>query len=160
MDHRGVTDDDLLTILSVVEMDHIVEREGGWDTARDWRDALSGGDKQKIAWARLFYHNPKYAVLDEATSHVPLELEMRMMQHATNLGITLLTVSHRPSLWQYHSHILQYDGAGGYVFTKLDAEHRLALQDEKQALEAKLLDVPKMKARLEGLRMVLEERVK
>lgn len=55
----GCTDEDLLAILSVVEMDHIVEREGGWDFSRDWRDALSGGDKQKIAWARLFYHNPK-----------------------------------------------------------------------------------------------------
>lgn len=40
-------------------MDHIVEREGGWDAARDWREALSGGDQQKIAWARLFYHKPK-----------------------------------------------------------------------------------------------------
>lgn len=55
----GITDDDLLGILAVVEMDNIVEREGGWDSSREWRDALSGGDKQKIAWARLFYHNPK-----------------------------------------------------------------------------------------------------
>ena len=38
-----------------------------------------------------------------------------MMQHASELGITLLTVSHRPSLWKYHSMILQYDGQGGYV---------------------------------------------
>ena len=53
----GVTDNDLLKILATVQMDHIVEREGGWDAAREWRDALSGGDKQKIAWARLFYHN-------------------------------------------------------------------------------------------------------
>lgn len=36
-----------------------MEREGGWDVVHEWRDALSGGDKQKIAWARLFYHNPK-----------------------------------------------------------------------------------------------------
>jgi ABC-type uncharacterized transport system fused permease/ATPase subunit len=51
-------------------MDHIVEREGGWDAARDWRDALSGGDKQKIAWARLFYHNPK---VGNPSSHINLD---------------------------------------------------------------------------------------
>jgi ATP-binding cassette subfamily D (ALD) long-chain fatty acid import protein len=55
----GVTDDDLLAVLAIVQMDNVVEREGGWDIAREWRDALSGGDKQKIAWARLFYHRPK-----------------------------------------------------------------------------------------------------
>ena len=83
------------------------------------------------------------------------------MEHATKLGITLLTVSHRPSLWKYHHMILHYDGQGGYVLyvvgtlcmtfvlllitsldsTKLDAEKRLALQQEKQALETKLLEV-------------------
>lgn len=122
-------------------MEGVVEREGGWDAAREWRDALSGGDKQKIAWARLFYHRPKYAILDEATSLVPQEMEGQMMERATELGITLLTVSHRPSLWKYHATILHYDGQGGYVFTKLDAEKRLGLQEEKQALEAKLLEV-------------------
>ena len=55
----GVTDADLLSVLATVQMDHIVEREGGWDAAREWRETLSGGDQQKIAWARLFYHKPK-----------------------------------------------------------------------------------------------------
>jgi hypothetical protein len=58
---------------------------------------------------------PQYAVLDEATSLVPEEIEGQMMDRATALGITLLTVSHRPSLWKYHSMILHYDGTGGYV---------------------------------------------
>ena len=55
----GITDNDLLQILSLVRMGNIVEREGGWDVVREWRDSLSGGDKQKMAWARLFYHHPK-----------------------------------------------------------------------------------------------------
>ena len=46
---------------------------------------------------------------------MPPDMEGMMMEHATRLGITLLTVSHRPSLWKYHSMILQYDGQGGYV---------------------------------------------
>ncbi|KAF8602699.1 adrenoleukodystrophy protein [Ceratobasidium sp. AG-I] len=158
MHRRGITDDDLLRALAVVQMDHIVEREGGWDAAKEWRDALSGGDKQRIAMARLFYHEPKYAILDECTSAVTLEVERVMFEHATRLGITLLTVSHRPSLWQYHHMILQYDGQGGYVFTELDAERRLALQEEKQSLETRLLEVPKMKARLAELKAAQEER--
>ncbi|KIO02384.1 hypothetical protein M404DRAFT_147834 [Pisolithus tinctorius Marx 270] len=140
MRERGVSDADLLAVLAVVQMDGMVEREG-WDVTREWRETLSGGDQQKLAWARLFYHRPKYAILDEATSLVPPDVEGRMMEHATALGITLLTVSHRSSLWKYHSHILQYDGQGGYIFTKLDVEKHLALQEEKLDLEAKLMEV-------------------
>ncbi|WVO13006.1 hypothetical protein L204_100615 [Cryptococcus depauperatus] len=154
----GTTDDDLLEVLKVVEMGHIVEREGGWNMTREWRDALSGGDKQRIAMARLFYHRPKYAILDECTSAVTLEVEKVMYDHATSLGITLMTVSHRPSLWKYHAMVLQYDGMGGYIFTELDAEKRLALQEEKLDLEHRLLGVPKLRERLEELRMVKAER--
>ncbi|KAG9017622.1 hypothetical protein FRB90_000492 [Tulasnella sp. 427] len=158
MERRGMSDQDLYNILAVVGMEDIVEREGGWDVAKEWRDTLSGGDKQRIAMARLFYHEPKYAILDECTSAVPLDIERIMFEHATSLGITLLTVSHRPSLWQYHQLILQYDGQGGYVFTELDAERRLALQEEKQLLEQKLLAVPKMKQRLAELKALREDR--
>jgi len=140
MKAQGSSDNDLLAILAVVGMDSVVEREGGWDVTREWREALSGGDQQKIAWARLFYHKPKYAILDEATSLVPPDMEGKMMEEATALGITLLTVSHRPSLWKYHSTILQFDGQGGYVFTELNADKRLSLQEEKEKLQAKLLE--------------------
>ena len=70
----------------------------------------------------------------------------------------MLTVSHRPSLWKYHSYVLQYDGQGGYVFTELDAEKRLALQEEKQSLEQKLLQVPKWQERLAALKEAAKER--
>lgn len=70
----------------------------------------------------------------------------------------MLTVSHRPSLWRYHQFVLQFDGQGHYVFTKLDAEKRLALQEEKQNLEQKLLSVPKWQERLDMLLNAEKER--
>ena len=151
MKERNVTDQNLLDILKVVQIEHIVDREGGWDTEKEWTLALSGGDKQRIAMARLFYHAPRYAILDECTSAVSMDIEKIMYTHATALGISLLTVSHRPSLWKYHNYILQYDGQGGYIFTKLDAQKRLALQEEKNAIEVKLLEVPKLQARIQEL---------
>lgn len=47
----GVTDADLFELLAILEFSNIVEREGGWDVQREWRDALAGGEKQLIAMA-------------------------------------------------------------------------------------------------------------
>ncbi len=131
MHRRKTTDADLLAILATVSIAHIVDRPGGWDAEEEWRDALSAGLQQRVAMARLFYHAPRYAILDECTSSVTLEVERAMYEEAKRLGITLMTVSHRRSLWRYHGWILQFDGEGGYVFTELDAERRLVLEDEK-----------------------------
>lgn len=49
MHSRGVGDDDLLEIMNVVQIGAVVEREGGWDSERDWKDVLSGGDKQRVS---------------------------------------------------------------------------------------------------------------
>ena len=38
----------LQQILKIVQLDTLVEREGGWDIERDWKDVLSGGDKQRV----------------------------------------------------------------------------------------------------------------
>ncbi|TKA58577.1 hypothetical protein B0A53_00318 [Rhodotorula sp. CCFEE 5036] len=158
MHARGVTDSDLVRILRLLDLEAIVEREGGWDTQREWRDALSGGDKQRLAMARLFYHRPKYAILDECTSAVTLEVEQTFYERATELGITLLTVSHRPSLWKYHKYILQLLGGGEYAFGPLDWEKRLALQEEKQSLEQKLAEVSVWETRLAELLSEAEAR--
>lgn len=129
MRDKGVTDTDLYRILSIVEIEAIVDRSGGWDAEEEWRDVLSGGLQQRVAMARLFYHAPKYAILDECTSSVTLEIERVMYETAKGLGITLMTVSHRRSLWKYHKNILQFDGQGNYIFTKLDADRRLKLEE-------------------------------
>ncbi|KAF5684244.1 ATP-binding protein subfamily D (ALD) member 2 [Fusarium denticulatum] len=149
---RGVTDADLLEHLKILGLEHLPELyEEGWDAEAEWRDVLSGGLQQRVAMARLFYHRPKYAILDECTSSVTLETEKAMYDTAKALGVTLMTVSHRRSLWKYHSHILQFDGQGNYVFTKLDADRRLKLEDEKEELEVRLRQVPELERRIAEL---------
>ena len=149
---KGVTDSDLLGILRILNLEHLVDLyPEGWDAEAEWRDVLSGGLQQRVAMARLFYHRPRYAILDECTSSVTLDTEKVMYDNAKALGITLMTVSHRRSLWKYHSRILQFDGQGNYVFTKLDAEKRLKLEDEKEDLEVLLRQVPEIERRIEEL---------
>lgn len=52
--------------------------------------------------ARLFYHAPQFAILDECTSAVSVDVEGSMYQYCRESNITLFTVSHRKSLWVYH----------------------------------------------------------
>jgi ABC-type uncharacterized transport system fused permease/ATPase subunit len=58
--------------------------------------------------ARLFYHQPQFAILDECTSAVSVDVEGSMYQYCREVGITLFTVSHRRSLWKHHEVIALY----------------------------------------------------
>lgn len=136
MRDRGISDADLVSILRSLDIDSLLTSTSpnateakGLDTTAEWTDILSTGTQQRIAAARLFYHRPQYAILDECTSSLTPDIERQIYDEAKKLGITLMTVSHRRSLWRYHGWILQFDGQGGFVFTGLDAEARLRLEE-------------------------------
>ncbi|XP_055384994.1 ATP-binding cassette sub-family D member 3 [Condylostylus longicornis] len=120
MIRRGKTDKDLLLYLEIVQLTYVQSRENGLNAIEDWIDVLSGGEKQRIAMARLFYHNPQFAILDECTSAVSVDVEGSMYQYCKETGISLFTVSHRKSLWKHHEYYLQFDGRGSYKFDKID----------------------------------------
>lgn len=126
---RGVTDAHLAQLMEQVELSYLVKREG-WDKDQDWGETLSMGEQQRIAMARLFYHAPKYAILDECTSQLSLDIEAFLYARCNDLNITLITVAHRKSLWKYHSHILIFDGLGKWTFRELEPQEMV--EDENQ----------------------------
>ncbi|CAI5686172.1 unnamed protein product [Oreochromis niloticus] len=119
---KGISDQVLKEYLDNVQLGHILDREGSWDTVQDWMDVLSGGEKQRMAMARLFYHKPQFAILDECTSAVSVDVEDYIYTHCRTVGITLFTVSHRKSLWKHHEYYLHMDGRGNYEFKPITEE--------------------------------------
>uniref|UniRef100_A0A8D0AL76 ATP-binding cassette, sub-family D (ALD), member 3a n=1 Tax=Sander lucioperca TaxID=283035 RepID=A0A8D0AL76_SANLU len=119
---KGISDQVLKEYLDNVQLGHILEREGNWDTVQDWMDVLSGGEKQRMAMARLFYHKPQFAILDECTSAVSVDVEDFIYSHCRTVGISLFTVSHRKSLWKHHEFYLHMDGRGNYEFKPITEE--------------------------------------
>jgi len=148
-DRLGGKVEDLEKIMENVHLSYVVERENGWDSKRNWKDRLSGGEKQRVGMARMFYHKPSFAILDECTSQVSVDWEGKMYTHAKDLGIQLITVSHRTTLHRYHSHVLRMDGEGGYSVLGIDkgiadltaADTRAELEAQQNTLELQLKQI-------------------
>lgn len=78
----------------------------------------SGGEMQRLGFARLFYHRPRFAIMDESTSALDTALEASCMRKCNELNITCISVAHRPSLLQFHKNMLQLDSQGGFRMVK------------------------------------------
>ncbi|KAJ8324078.1 hypothetical protein BDV3_002041 [Batrachochytrium dendrobatidis] len=155
MQHTGRTDAELQDILKIVYLDYIPTREGGLDAVKEWKDVFSGGEKQRIQLARLFYHKPKFAILDEATSAVSNDVESLLYTSAKEAGMTLITISHRPSLFKYHPYLLRI---GEGATQKMWALEKIGTT--KSLVESVASEIKKLKGQLgnmDSLRSRLSE---
>ncbi|KAF8519444.1 ABC transporter transmembrane region 2-domain-containing protein [Gautieria morchelliformis] len=153
----GRTMAELMGILRVVHLAYLPGREG-WDAVKEWGGVLSGGERQRMGMARVFYHCPRFAVLDECTSAVSSDVEGSMYQHAKDIGITLITISLRPSLAKYHTRqiTLHGDGTGGWKLTRVGtAEERMGIDREILRLEEQLRAVEGWEGRVKELEKLL-----
>ncbi|MGZ4824745.1 MAG: ATP-binding cassette domain-containing protein, partial [Terriglobales bacterium] len=83
--------------------DFIRSLPGGFkEPVHERGSTLSTGQKQLISFARALAHNPKILVLDEATSSVDTETELRVREALSRLveGRTSLIIAHRLSTIQ------------------------------------------------------------
>ena len=86
------------------------------DEEANWSMQLSGGEQQRVAFARALLHEPKWLFLDEATSALDDEAqgELHRLLHQRLTATTIVSIAHRPAVAEYHDHTVQLvrDAAG------------------------------------------------
>jgi ATP-binding cassette subfamily B protein RaxB len=71
---------------------------------------LSGGQKQRLLLARALYRRPRILIMDEGTSNLDVAKEREVNQHVAALGITRITIAHRPETIAAAGRVLVLDG--------------------------------------------------
>ena len=118
-----------------VGLGHLVEH---LDEERPWDQTLSGGEKQRLAFARILLHRPDIIVLDEATAALDSQSEDRLMgllsqefKHAT-----VVSVGHRPELEALHGRkiVLQRGRRGAKLVSDVCRIPKPVLPSERQSM--------------------------
>ena len=85
----------------------------------DWSRVCSGGEQQRLGFARLLLHRPTLALLDEAPSALDLASEAQLCRDLVARGCTWISVGHRLSLRTFHQRELRLDGQGGWTLRRI-----------------------------------------
>jgi putative ATP-binding cassette transporter len=94
--------DEITEAFKHVGLGHLIDR---LDEEAPWDQTLSGGEKQRLAFARIVLHNPDIIVLDEATAALDPQSQDKLMEMLVRQPehTTLISVGHRPELELFHS---------------------------------------------------------
>ncbi|XP_071963520.1 lysosomal cobalamin transporter ABCD4-like [Antedon mediterranea] len=122
-DKKKKRNENLLDVIKLVGLNKLLSRVQDikdpvpWS----WNNVLTPGEMQRISFARLFYHRPKLAFLDESTSALSVTTEASLYEQCLAYDITLVSVGHRDSLRQYHCAELKLYGNGSWRLENISA---------------------------------------
>lgn len=95
-----------------------------------WDHVLSGGEKQRLSFARLLIHRPSIAVLDEATSALDRASQEQMMELVADRlpATTVISIGHRPELEAFHDRelVMEWRSGGSRLVREIDLRARLS----------------------------------
>ena len=106
-------------------LDRFAERLG--ETAR-WDRTLSLGEQQRLAFARVLLHRPRWVFMDEATAALDeanQDAMMRLLQEELP-GSAVVSIGHRPGLDRYHDRVLTLRASPGGAVLSSPAEEAAA----------------------------------
>ena len=123
MDESEIDKNEVIEALKAVSLEEHINR---LEEPEPWDQTLSGGEKQRLAFARLLVHKPDIAVLDEATSALDTLSQEKLMNliHELLPQMTIISVGHRPELEEFHERklVLELDKGGAKIAKDVDID--------------------------------------
>ena len=84
----------------------------------NWTEVLSPGEQQRLGLARVLFHKPCFAILDESTSSVDEALEEKFYKLCRKNRITVITVGHKSTLKKFHQVHVAIDRRGNFTINE------------------------------------------
>jgi putative ATP-binding cassette transporter len=101
------------------------------DRDQRWDQTLSLGQQQRVAFARLLLHKPRWVFMDEATSALDDDNQASMLSlfEGELAGASVLSIGHRPGLEAFHTRTLHIRnlGGGAVLIPEPRAKQRVAI---------------------------------
>ncbi|MCA3369249.1 MAG: ABC transporter ATP-binding protein/permease [Roseomonas sp.] len=107
-DEARFTDAQVVAALGEAGLDHLAPRLADSDS---WGQRLSGGEQQRLSFARAFLLRPDWLFLDEATASLDPEAEDALHENLQRIlpGVTMLSIAHRPAVARFHDRVLRME---------------------------------------------------
>jgi len=108
-DASRFSDDEVRDALQAVGLPQLA---GGLERSENWAQVLSGGEQQRLAFARALLAKPDWLFLDEATASLPDEAQDALYRVVKERlpHTTLVSIGHRASLGAHHDRQLTWQG--------------------------------------------------